>query len=225
MRIGPEVKMLAALGVLFFVAGVSDSLVLNKCQLKQELEAVNFTLPKGVLNETKEDLLAKIVCHVQLTSGFNTSTVKQITNSNHCNNSDERDSGNRRVRSARSGKGKPPPPPRQVKPSSSEEDSDSDEKHEKCGMKLWTLYGLFQLSDNVACTLIGGRSMNLCGLSCSKLIDDDIRDDMACTQLLINKITVVNRERQVADLINTMISLIYQTECVNVVASSYFSEC
>lgn len=59
MRIGPELKMLAAVGVLFFVAGVSDSLVLNKCQLKQELEAVAFTLPQGVLNETNEDLLAK----------------------------------------------------------------------------------------------------------------------------------------------------------------------
>ncbi|KAI7810432.1 uncharacterized protein LOC130553356 [Triplophysa rosa] len=223
-RIGPEVKMLAVVGVLFFVAGVSDSLVLNKCQLKQQLEAAAFTLPQGVLNETTEDLLAKIVCHTQLTSGFNTSTVKQITNPNNCSNSDESDRGNRMVRSARSGKGRPPPPS-QVEPSSSEEDSDSGEKHENGGMKLWTLYGLFQLSDSVACTSTRGRSLNLCGLSCSKLIDDDISDDLACTQLLINKITAVNPDRKVADLINKMISLIYQAECVNVVASSYFSDC
>lgn len=59
MRIAPEVKMLAVVGVLFVVAGVSDSVILNKCQLKQQLEAVALTLPQGVLNQTTENLLAK----------------------------------------------------------------------------------------------------------------------------------------------------------------------
>ncbi|XP_065151900.2 uncharacterized protein [Paramisgurnus dabryanus] len=213
MRIGAEMKMLAVVGVLIFMVGVSDSVILTKCGLKQELEASGLTLPQDVLNQTKADMLAKIVCHVNLTSGFNTSAIKQIANPNNCTNSQSRNQGSRKGRSARIGK------------ASSEEGSASVEKHGDGCTKLWMLYGLFQLSDTVACSSTRAPSLNLCGLSCSKLIDNDIKDDLACFQVMINKITAVVPDQKVAAVINEMIALIYQKECVDVVASSYFADC
>lgn len=38
MRIHPDVKMLAVVVVLFLAVGVSDGMILSKCELKQQLE-------------------------------------------------------------------------------------------------------------------------------------------------------------------------------------------
>lgn len=54
MRIHPDVKMLAVVVVLFLAAGVSDSVILSKCELKRQLES-GLTLP--VPNST--DILAQ----------------------------------------------------------------------------------------------------------------------------------------------------------------------
>ncbi|XP_066516675.1 uncharacterized protein [Hoplias malabaricus] len=56
--------------VVILTPAVTDGLVLNKCQLEKEL---NSTLPQNM-----QDEVAKIVCSVNLTSGFNTSVVNQI---------------------------------------------------------------------------------------------------------------------------------------------------
>nr|XP_055062588.1 uncharacterized protein LOC129445405 [Misgurnus anguillicaudatus] len=219
MTISAEMKMLAVVGLLIFMVGVSDSVRMTKCEVKQKIEASGFTLPQGVLNQTPADLLAKIVCHVNLTTGFDTSTIKQIANPN-CTDS-QFSNHSRKGRSARignrqtSGKGK----------GSSEEGSDSVEDSCDGGMKLWMLYGLFQLSDTVACSTTRVRSMNLCGLSCSKLIDGDIKDDLACFQVMINQITAVVPDQKVVAIINQIIALNYQKDCVDVVASSYFADC
>ncbi|KAG7220262.1 hypothetical protein INR49_018318 [Caranx melampygus] len=43
------------------------------------------------------------------------------------------------------------------------------------------LYGLFQLSDQLACSSNSSApSPNVCGLNCTSLIDDDISDDISC---------------------------------------------
>lgn len=195
MSMGPGAKMLAAVGVLFFVAGVSESVILTKCELKHKLEAVGLTFPKGVLNDTNANFLAKgecssvspsklvvstvlrqtmyngafftVVCHVQLTSGFNTSAIKQITNqNNHTSpNAHSGEHGIRRARAARKAKGKPPMASN-VKPTPPKHE-DSGEQHEDDDPKLWTLYGLFQLSDGVACNSTHVPSLNLCKMSCS----------------------------------------------------------
>uniref|UniRef100_A0A7N8YF82 lysozyme n=1 Tax=Mastacembelus armatus TaxID=205130 RepID=A0A7N8YF82_9TELE len=43
----------------------------------------------------------------------------------------------------------------------------------------WKLYGLFQLGDKVACNGTS-PSANICGTSCSDLLNDDVTDDINC---------------------------------------------
>ncbi|XP_051993868.1 uncharacterized protein LOC127651870 [Xyrauchen texanus] len=222
MSIYPEVKMLAVMVVLFLVAGMGDSVILNKCGLKQQLE-VTLTLPEVVLNQTTPvDLLAKIVCHIQLNTGFNTSSVKLITEPSKAKNSQGH--GGRKGRSAGSGKNKGRPSSNVKRPTSAES-SGSGESHEYNGIKSCTQYGLFQLSNRVACNSTLSPTLNLCGLNCNMLIDDDISDDLACVQVLLNTMVAVTPKALHADHIRKMISSIYKTECANVVASSYFAEC
>ncbi|XP_016139853.1 lysozyme C, milk isozyme [Sinocyclocheilus grahami] len=192
--------MLAVVVVLFLAAGVSDSVILSKCELKQQLESV-ITLP--IPNSA--DMLAQIVCHVQLTSGFNTSAIKTIPEPQERNGGH----GSRRGRSPR-GKNS-------GDSSSLESDEDKSE--------VWTLYGLFQLSDHVVCRSIQSRTLNLCRLTCDKLIDDDTSDDIACVQALINAVTAPIPDRKTARHIREMISLIHQPQCIAVNATSYFADC
>ncbi|KAK7165732.1 hypothetical protein R3I93_005723 [Phoxinus phoxinus] len=209
MSIHPGMKMLAAVPVLFLAVGFSDSVILNKCGLKQELQT-GLTLPPNMT-----DVLAQIVCHVQLTSNFNTSAIKTITEPQ---NSGEHH-GSRKGRSARSrGKDKGRPSRKVTPPPHLESAEDKNE--------VWTLYGLFQLSDHVVCnSSTQSHSLNLCGLTCNQLLDDNISDDLACIQVLINKMTGVIPDPETAKHIRNMISLIYQPECVNAKASTYFADC
>ncbi|KAG1956001.1 lysozyme C, milk isozyme [Pimephales promelas] len=208
MSIHPGMKMLAAVVVLFLAVGMSDSVILNKCELKQQLQT-GLTLPPNMT-----DVLAQIVCHVQLTSNFNTSAIKTIAEPQ---NSGELH-GPRKGRSAKSqGKNKGRPSIKVTSPPHLESAEDKNE--------VWTLYGLFQLSNHVVCNSTQSHSLNLCGLTCDKLLDDNISDDMACVQVLINKMTAVIPDPKTAKHIRKMISLIYQPECVNAKASVYFADC
>ncbi|KAK1803046.1 hypothetical protein P4O66_021574, partial [Electrophorus voltai] len=47
-----------------------------------------------------------------------------------------------------------------------------------------TLYGIFQLSDDIACKSGSIYSLNRCQLDCAALTDDDITDDIACLKIL-----------------------------------------
>ncbi|XP_067298701.1 alpha-lactalbumin [Pseudorasbora parva] len=200
MGIHPGMKMLAAVVVLFLAVGVSDSVILNKCELKQNLQA-------GLaLSPNMTDMLAQIVCHVNLTSNFNTSAIKTISEPQKPDENRGPRKG-RFVRSQGKNKGK-------WKVESGE---DKDE--------YWTFYGLFQLSDEVACSSSRGHSLNLCGLTCDKLLDDNISDDLACVQVIINKMTTVISDRKAAKRIHKMISLLYQPECATAKASTYFLDC
>ncbi|XP_003201752.1 uncharacterized protein [Danio rerio] len=364
-----EVKMLAAVVVLFMAAGVSNSATVTKCSLKQELQAV-LGAP---LNAT--DILAKIVCHVALTTNFNTSAVNTIpepkeiedghghrhrraakgpervavtsnfrpspnnsvphpesteqpesqeqdsqeirhrrspkgpkrvavtsnftTNPNntvpHPKSSEEQDSHESRHRRSPKGPKKvavmsnftfdpnntvphpesseeqdsneirhrrSPKGPERVAvtsnfitnpnntvphPESSEEQDSHEFRHRRAAKgpakgrpagkvtlpppttkpkntEMWTMYGLFQLSDHVACNSTQSSKPNLCGLSCQKLIDDDITDDLACVKLLITKVTEHGPGRPFAEGMKEMKELL-NPQCVNVVNSVYFSDC
>ncbi|TRY86068.1 hypothetical protein DNTS_030166, partial [Danionella cerebrum] len=61
----------------------------------------------------------------------------------------------------------------------------SEEEEERDDVISWSMLGIFQLSDRVACEPASGRSLNQCGLKCSALIDDDITDDITCLQTLL----------------------------------------
>ncbi|KAI2668122.1 Lysozyme C [Labeo rohita] len=134
--------MLAVVVVLFLVAGLSDSKILSKCELKQQLET-GLSLP----STNSADMLAQIVCHVQNSSSFNTSAIKTIPEP-------EEPHGNHGSRHRRSPGGK-----KKGHPSSSESVENKSE--------VWTLYGLFQLSDHVVCNSTQSRALNLCGLTCT----------------------------------------------------------
>ncbi|XP_026869542.2 sarcoplasmic reticulum histidine-rich calcium-binding protein-like [Electrophorus electricus] len=72
MQLRVDAEVLAVLAVLFLAPSVTEGVVLNKCELRNQMKMV---LPANLLNSNE---LAKIVCHVQLTSGFNTSMVKSM---------------------------------------------------------------------------------------------------------------------------------------------------
>ncbi|KAF4118301.1 lysozyme C, milk isozyme [Onychostoma macrolepis] len=192
--------MLAVVVVLFLAVGVSDGVILSKCELKQQLErGLALQIPNSA------DVLAQIVCHVQLTSGFNTSTIKMIAEP-------EEPRGGRGPRRGRSPRGK------------NKDDSSSNESNENKS-EVWTLYGLFQLSDHVVCNSTQSRALNLCRMTCDKLIDDNTSDDIACVQALVNAVTAPIPDRKAARHIHEMISLIHQPECMAMKASSYFADC
>ncbi|TSK18038.1 RAC-gamma serine/threonine-protein kinase [Bagarius yarrelli] len=78
MKVQVEMKMLAMAVTLFLALGVSNGLVIDKCELGKDL---NLTLPANILNQIN-NLIAKIVCHVELSSYFNTSTINYVTGPN-----------------------------------------------------------------------------------------------------------------------------------------------
>ncbi|XP_029599445.1 uncharacterized protein LOC115181894 isoform X2 [Salmo trutta] len=74
-----KMQMLVVLAVAALVPSLSEGRILSKCELKNllEKEALKFNLTggAGVKNLTNNDFVAKIVCHVEKASGFNTSFV------------------------------------------------------------------------------------------------------------------------------------------------------
>ncbi|XP_052462615.1 alpha-lactalbumin-like [Carassius gibelio] len=199
--------MLAVVVVLFLAAGVSESVILSKCELKRQLER-GLSLPAP--NST--DILAQIVCHVELTSGFNTSAIKKIAEP-------EEHSSVQGSRHRRSVKGKGPRTTPRPATRAPRLGSDEDKS------EVWTLYGLFQLSDHVVCRSTQSHSLNLCGLTCDKLIDSDTSDDIACVQALINAVSAPNPDPKTSKPIHKMISLIHQPQCITVNTTSFFAGC
>ncbi|XP_042173588.1 uncharacterized protein LOC121845765 [Oncorhynchus tshawytscha] len=74
-----KMQMLVVLAVAALVPSLSEGRILSKCELKNllEKEALKFNMTggTGVKNLTNNDFVAKIVCHVEKASGFNTSFV------------------------------------------------------------------------------------------------------------------------------------------------------
>ncbi|XP_053471932.1 uncharacterized protein LOC128602261 [Ictalurus furcatus] len=272
MKVRVGVEMLATLVVLFLALGASDGVVMNKCELGDEL---NSTLPENLLDQIT-NLVAKIVCHVELSSHFNTSSINHVIGPNvhsfirggrggrkgrsaessseesseedikvpkpnfnsstvhpvtrpQGNNSSSRDGHRgRKGRSAESSSEE-----------SSEEDSDSSSgegrrkrsrsrssSEESSERNMWTLYGLFQLPDRIACTSGSEPSLNLCSMACDSLIDDSITDDIACVETILNKmLSAANNPGPTKALFNKLYANFFQKECKNVEDLKYFSTC
>ncbi|XP_038568419.1 cell surface glycoprotein 1-like [Micropterus salmoides] len=90
--------------------------------------------------------------------------------------------------------------------------------------EVWTLYGLFQLSNHLVCndtTL----SPNICEMDCNNLLDDDISDDISCLMRTLNQLIAKSSVPPQWKELSKMIRLIFQQECSDQDASEYFAEC
>ncbi|KAM9490390.1 uncharacterized protein ACWYII_003088 [Salvelinus alpinus] len=232
-----KMLMLLVLAVaVLMVPSLSEGRILSKCELKSLLEeaAFKFNLTEKARENylTNKDFVAKIVCHVEKATGFNTSFVTPWRDDDGPDDSPTKDD-NRPTRPTH-----PEHPPRRGKRhagdshgdsssaeshqfSSSKEDSSEEETSEE--ETTWTLYGLFQLSDHVICANGSTPSLNLCQMNCSDLIDDDISDDLDCVETIKQTVESGPGDHKMA--LMRMFKQLFQKECVMTVASSYFSEC
>ncbi|XP_053532216.1 uncharacterized protein LOC108258947 isoform X1 [Ictalurus punctatus] len=159
---------------------------------------------------------------------FNSSTVHPVTRPQGTNSSSRHGHRGRKGRSAESSSEE-----------SSEEDSDSSSgegrrkrstlrssSEESSERNMWTLYGLFQLPDRIACTSGSEPSLNLCSMACDSLIDDNITDDIACVETILNKmLSAANNPGPNKALFNKLYANFFQKECKNVEDLAYFSTC
>ncbi|XP_018922253.1 uncharacterized protein LOC109049049 [Cyprinus carpio] len=106
----------------------------------------------------------------------------------------------------------------------SSESSESSEENSRERPGLTTkLLGIFQLSDRVACDSGSGQSLNICRMKCSALIDDDIRDDIACLKTLLDMASIVSSFASLPQ--NKPRFILSLNECRNVNPAQYFAEC
>ncbi|XP_048051987.1 uncharacterized protein wu:fj19g03 isoform X2 [Megalobrama amblycephala] len=259
--------MLAALALVLLVFSVTEGRILSKCELKEQLEAAQIQQIRAMGDTTTVDkLIARFVCNVENTSGFNTSLVTSVQiNQDEIRppfqippkpkdkktpakeEDDEKmeeehiipvqpqsHPKGRRGRSVPEGKSfeilLPEKVPADLSGSGSEalseEDSsgDSSEEEEREDVIAWNLLGIFQLSNRVACDCGSSGSLNLCGLECSALINDDITDDIACLKTLAGshgKLGFNPKKR----FLTKMLAVVLVKECHSVVPSKYFAEC
>ncbi|XP_017312733.2 uncharacterized protein C6orf132 homolog [Ictalurus punctatus] len=93
---------------------------------------------------------------------------------------------------------------------------------------LWTLYGVFQLADRVACNSSKDLSVNICNMDCSKLTDDDLADDINCVLTIINskptRKGIPGRQEEANKLIRIMKDTLMNT-CANQDYSQYLANC
>ncbi|KAK1886838.1 Alpha-lactalbumin [Dissostichus eleginoides] len=207
---------------LFLVSVLGCSLaegrVVTKCDLKKEFDnRTEGEWPKGLTGLS----LAKLICHVEKASEFNTSAVNQLIPSHlrrRRRNVDESEglSGLAKMRGSFSSVDL-----HQRKKRSSEPDSSSEEEEEQ-----WTLYGLFQLSDHLVCSDGATPSPDrICNVTCSALVDDDIEDDISCVFNIISKVINGGFAMGHKPEFWRMVRLLFQPECDNETAEHYFAEC
>ncbi|XP_071360911.1 uncharacterized protein [Trachinotus anak] len=222
--------------LVVFLLGCSlaQGWLVSKCELRDQLMRAigDLTEKEKQRGLSGENLVAKIVCHVELSSGFNTSAVNELLSGME----DDHHRGRRHAsfggmfslaeleglgstvrphtrerRHARepSSHGHPTPP------------IQSPQREEE----LWTLYGLFQLSNHLVCSDGMTPSPNICGTSCSNLVDEDIRDDISCVLKILTNLVENGFGSPHWEQLKRMIRLIFQEVCRDVQASEYFAEC
>ncbi|XP_040892612.1 lysozyme C-like [Toxotes jaculatrix] len=207
------VFLLAALG-----CSLAEGWLVSKCDLRDQLvkaigDLTEMEKQKGL---TGENLVAKIVCHVELASGFNTSAVNELIpgleDHHHRSRRGARNQGHGGKSSSDSEEQQHTrQPPSHTRPPPHEE--------------IWTLYGLFQLSDHLVCSDGTTSSPNICGINCSNLIDDDIRDDISCVLKILTNLVEKGFGAANWEELKRMIRFIFQEACRDKQASDYFAEC
>ncbi|XP_075948135.1 lysozyme c-1 [Anarhichas minor] len=146
-------RVLVAFLLSVLGCSLAEGRLLSKCDLKNEF--VNLDL----------NFVAKIVYYVERMSGFNTSAVTHETE----------DPGSER----RHAKGGGTVWPHSVTPRSAKmSPGPSGPPHQD--EEAPTFYGLFQLSNLLACSDGTTPSPDICSMDCNDFIDDDISDDLKC---------------------------------------------
>ncbi|KAI5625924.1 vegetative cell wall protein gp1-like [Silurus asotus] len=87
----------------------------------------------------------------------------------------------------------------------------------------FTLYGVFQLADRVACAS-DKPSLNVCNLDCKKLIDDDITDDVQCVLTILNTKPNPDVQDEASQLIKTLSDRLMNS-CPNTDFTQYLAGC
>ncbi|KAJ8388195.1 hypothetical protein AAFF_G00135660 [Aldrovandia affinis] len=135
-------EILALLAVAALMAQNADGRLLTKCGLRRTLQSASLSVEKGA--PTAEELLAKIVCKVELTSGLNTSLVTD-----------------------------PGPVKFDMSAAAAKKTfARNHQAHLRCrgkGIDIGQLHGAFQLSNHVACSDGSSPSLNICQTNCSKM--------------------------------------------------------
>ncbi|XP_051755106.1 lysozyme C, milk isozyme-like isoform X2 [Ctenopharyngodon idella] len=119
-----------------------------------------------------------------------------------------------------------PPKPHAQAPTKGPQVSDHETKHPQLNATAKVsgqLYGVFQLSDHLACDSGMMPSLNVCNMSCSALIDDDISNDIACLKTLMNTMKPKPKEKPTDG--NKILEALMVKECRSVVPSKYFADC
>ncbi|XP_043107148.1 sperm acrosome-associated protein 5 [Puntigrus tetrazona] len=88
---------------------------------------------------------------------------------------------------------------------------------------VWSLHGVFQLSNQLACVSGMTPSLNTCNTSCTAFTDDDVTDDIACLNTIISSIKP--KPKNSTNLPLVTLSTILVKECHSRVPSSYYAEC
>ncbi|XP_077102013.1 uncharacterized protein LOC143753519 [Siphateles boraxobius] len=233
------VKMLSALALVLLVFSATEGRILSKCELKTELEAAQIQLTEAMGDKmTVDDLIARLVCKAN-SSAFNTSSVKAIRVNDKENKPAQAPplakSGSPRKPHAQDPTKGPQGSGHEIKPHAQDptkgpQGSGHEIKphaqaptkglqgsghvtkppHLNVSAKVFgQLYGLFQLSDQLACDSGMNASLNVCNMSCSALTDDDISNDIVCLKTLMNSI----------------LETLMVKECHSVVPSKYFADC
>ncbi|XP_028830351.1 uncharacterized protein LOC114786924 [Denticeps clupeoides] len=184
---------------------VSEGVVLTKCQVRTSLQNAILKLPKEEQHKLNyNDFTAETVCHAEYTSGLNTSAVIEVTVQ------EEVIIVGRRKRSSERGdsKGTPRQSSSSSEVVHGSNTTGSEHNHPKPGppgnltggqrvrrsvvngtsqgnsseetANVITFYGIFELSDRVACSSGFAPSLNLCNTNCNAFTNDDITDDAAC---------------------------------------------
>ncbi|XP_016415660.1 uncharacterized protein LOC107746095 [Sinocyclocheilus rhinocerous] len=200
-------------------------------------ENVTSSVPGNTANLT---LIAQIVCTVERVSKFNTGLVTTIREDSRPpvrppvrppirppQRPNERPGGRPgrpggRPRGKRSHVAAQLRRPARLSDDSSESSEENSRERQRLATKL---FGIFQLSDRVACDSGSGKSLNICRMKCSALIDDDIRDDITCLKTLLDSA----RNATVSALASLPKKkphiILSVNECRNVNPAQYFAEC
>ncbi|XP_059190224.1 lysozyme C, milk isozyme [Centropristis striata] len=87
-----------------------------------------------------------------------------------------------------------------------------------------TLYGLFQLSNRVVCSDGTSSTLDICGMACKDLVDDNIDDDIDCVLKILKTLLDSKDIWGVPQELQEMIKEIFRMKC-RVREANYFSEC
>ncbi|XP_052399796.1 uncharacterized protein LOC127946954 [Carassius gibelio] len=182
-------------------------------------------------------LIAQIVCAVERVSKFNTGLVTTIQEDSRPpvrppvrppQRPNERPGG-RPGRPGGRPRGKRSQDVAQLRrpsrlPGASSDNSESSEENSRERHRLTTkLLGIFQLSNRVACDSGSVQSLNICKMKCSALIDNDIRDDIACLKTLLDSARIGTISAFASPPKQQFILAL--TGCRNVNPAQYFAGC